>query len=153
MKIYLAGSLFSEVEVAGRWDEYHRAVKALPEFEIFTPVAADYNQNKSDLPTPEDIYWGDFEEILGSQYVIFDMGSALDPGLNLELGIVCGLNHHLNNKIIPIAVYSDIRLDAANQYEIPSLGYNHMVVGAFDAHGHSVKSFDEALELIKKLES
>lgn len=151
MKIYLAGGLFSEVQIAGRWLEYYRAMEVFPHAEIFSPIAADYNQDKTvDLPTPKDIYWGDYHQISTSDYVIFDMGDHLDPGMNLELGIIAGLNQERAGKIIPIAVYSDIRLPAANKYNIPSVGYNHMVVGCIDTYGYSVYSFEEALALIEE---
>lgn len=153
MKIYLAGSLFSEVSVHGRRREYQIATEQLPEAEIFSPVMADFNEKKDTLlPTPSDIAAGDTKEVATSDYVIFDLGDYLDEGLNAELGYVAGLNDSREKQIIPIGVFSDIRRGTANQYEIPPVALNHFVLGLFDIHGHIVNSFQEALDLIKKLE-
>lgn len=155
IKIYLAGSLFSEGEVHQRKREYGIITDALPGAEVFTPILAPYNEDKtSTLPTPEDIYQGDYMEIESSDYVIFDLGNKLDEGLNLELGIVAGINEsRMTRKITPIGVLSDIRLETANKYEVPSYGMNHMVLGAFYIHGTVVSSFAAAIEVIRDMEA
>ena len=154
IKIYSAGSLFSEGEVHQRIREHGIASEALPNAVIFTPILAPYNEDKVDnLPTPVEIYEGDYIEISESDYVIFDLGNQLDPGLNLEMGIVAGINEsRMTRDITAIGVLSDIRLDAANRYDIPSFSMNHMVLGAFEKHGKIVSSFAEAIELIKTME-
>lgn len=153
-KVYLAGALFSEGEVHQRKREHKIAIKELPDFEVFSPINAPYNEDKTaELPTPLEIYEGDLREIESSGYVIFDLGNQLDPGLNLEIGVVCGINEsRMTKEITPIGVLSDIRLETANKYEIPSFAMNHMVVGAFQKYGKIVSSFTEALELIKVME-
>ena len=155
IKMYLAGSLFSEANQKIRKEEYELAKRLVSDAVVFSPVAADFNTEKDTmLPTPEEIFWGDFNEIESSDYVIFDMGDQHDPGLSAELGVVAGLNHYRkDNPIIPIGVVSDIRLASANKYSIPSYSMNHLVLGIFNAHGKIVSSFEEALHLIKVMET
>ena len=50
-----------------------------------------------------------------------------------------------------VGINSDIRLQSANQYEVPSYSMNHYVLGGLLTHGHLVRSFDEAVQLIKQL--
>ena len=64
----------------------------------------------------------------------------------VELGIAI----KSNTKII-IGMNSDIRLMSANQYEIPTYGMNHYVLGAILKHGYFVHSFSEAMSKLKEL--
>ena len=52
-------------------------------------------------------------------------------------------------KII-IGINSDIRLQSANKYDVPTYGMNHYVLGAILSHGYFVRSFDEAVEKLKE---
>ena len=154
IKLYLGGSLFSESNILGRKHEYKVATEALPNAVIFSPVMADFNTSKDAmLPTAKDIFEGDLKEILDTDYFIADLGDMYDTGLHGELGVVAGLNHYSMKNIVIIGVLSDIRLSSSNKYEIPPYGMNHFQLGLIESNGYIVKSFDEALELIKKLES
>lgn len=153
IKIYMAGSLFSEAEIVGRKHEYQIIKKAFPNADIFSPVMADFNTSKDTmLPTAIDIYEGDFKEIKSSDYVILDFGDIHDPGVNGEAGLIAGLNHAAAKRIIPIAIISDIRLGSSNKYQIPPYGINHFQLGLVQSEGFVVGSLSEAIEKIKKLE-
>lgn len=154
MKIYIAGSLFSEGEIAQRLLEEKRLRERFGhKITIYNPITAPFNQDKSTLPTPVSIYDGDFSEVSSSDILLVDLGCMYDQGVMLEIGLAAGLNECNSevNDIKIIGVLSDIRLDDANRYGIPSFGMNHMVLGAIQKHGYLAKSFDEALELIGDL--
>ena len=52
MKLYLAGSLFNEAEVAQRQKEGKILREMFPNLEIFNPIEQPFNENKASLPTP-----------------------------------------------------------------------------------------------------
>lgn len=148
-KIYIAGSMFSEAEIAARRKEEQLIRLSFPFVNIYNPISAPFNDNKASLPTPEDIYTGDFKEIVDCDILLADLGCFYDGGLMMEIGIAAALNEVREKPILLLGVLSDIRLATANQYPIPSLGYNHMVIGSFDRWGTIVNSFEKALDEIK----
>ena len=113
MKVYLAGSLFNEAEVAQRLKEGQILRENVKGIDLFNPIEQPFNENKQTLPTPIDIFDGDTNAVLAADVVLLDMTNE-DPGVMVELGIAVA-----NNKKI-IAVNSDIRLKSANKYDIPS---------------------------------
>lgn len=145
MKVYIAGSLFNEAEVAQRKREGKVMREMFPNLEIFNPIDQPFNDNKQSLPTPIDIYDGDTKAVEACDIFIADLTNE-DAGVMVELGIAI----KSNTKII-IGINSDIRLISANQYEVPTYGMNHYVLGAILKHGHFVHSFDEALTILKTL--
>ena len=145
MKVYLAGSLFNEAEVAQRLKEGQILRENVKGIDLFNPIEQPFNENKQTLPTPIDIFDGDTNAVLAADVVLLDMTNE-DPGVMVELGIAVA-----NNKKI-IAVNSDIRLKSANKYDIPSYAMNHYVLGAILKYGVLVHSFAEAVEELKKYE-
>ncbi|WP_314011382.1 nucleoside 2-deoxyribosyltransferase [Pseudostreptobacillus hongkongensis] len=145
MKVYLAGSLFNEAEVAQRLKEGQILRENVKGIDLFNPIEQPFNENKQTLPTPIDIFDGDTNAVLAADVVLLDMTNE-DPGVMVELGIAVA-----NNKKI-IAVNSDIRLKSANKYDIPSYAMNHYVLGAILKYGVLVHSFAEAIEELKKYE-
>ena len=144
MKVYLAGSLFNEAEVAQRLKEGQILRENVKGIDLFNPIEQPFNENKQTLPTPIDIFDGDTNAVLAADVVLLDMTNE-DPGVMVELGIAVA-----NNKKI-IAVNSDIRLKSANKYDIPSYAMNHYVLGAILKYGVLVH-FAEAVEELKKYE-
>ena len=144
MKLYLAGSLFNEAEVAQRKLEGQLLRANFPELDIFNPIDQPFNEDKSSLPTPIAIFDGDTNAVRECDIFIADLTND-DPGVMVELGIAieCG------NKII-IGINSDIRLADASKYDIPTYGMNHYVLGGILKHGYFVRSFNEAMEVLKK---
>lgn len=145
MKVYLAGSLFNEAEVAQRKKEGKILREAFPDLEIFNPIDQPFNENKQSLPTPETIYEADANAVIDCDIFIADLTNE-DSGVMVELGLAIATN----TKII-IGINSDIRLQSANQYDIPTYGMNHFVLGGILKYGHFVRSFDEAVSKLKEL--
>ena len=146
MKVYVAGSLFNEAEVAQRKREGELLRAAFPNLEIFNPIDQPFNENKASLPSPEMIFDGDTEAVLDCDIFIADLTND-DPGVMCELGIAI-----MNEKTkIIIGIKSDIRLRDAHRYELPTYGVNHYVLGGVLKHGHFVYSFAEAIEKLKEL--
>ncbi|CAM3160974.1 nucleoside 2-deoxyribosyltransferase [Streptobacillus felis] len=145
MKVYLAGSLFNEGEVAQRLKEGKLLRENFPNIDLFNPIEQPFNENKQSLPTPIDIYDGDANAVINSDIVILDMTNE-DPGVMVELGLAIAHNKKI------IAINSDIRLKSANKYDIPSYAMNHFVLGGILKYGVLVYSFQEAIEELKKYE-
>lgn len=142
-KIYLAGSLFNEAEVAQRKlegkllrDKFKDKIK------VFNPIEEPFNDNKDSLPSPNLIFLNDTKEVIAADIFLADITNN-DPGVMVELGIA------ISNKKYIIAIISDIRLKTANKYDIPTYGFNHYVLGGILENGVLVYSFDEAMKKIK----
>lgn len=145
MKLYLAGALFNEGEVAQRLKEG----KILREnfegkLEIFNPIEQPFNEDKQTLPTPQDIFKGDTSAVYDCDIFLADITNE-DAGVMVELGIAIALKKKI------IAVNSDIRLKSANRYDIPSYAMNHYVLGGILEHGKLVFNFDEAVKEIHNI--
>ena len=145
MKLYLAGSLFNEAEVAERQKEGKILREMFPNLEIFNPIEQPFNENKASLPTPEMIYEADANAVIDCDIFIADLTNE-DSGVMVELGLAI----QSQTKII-IGINSDIRLKTANQYDIPTYGMNHFVLGGILKYGYFVHSFDEAMNKLKEL--
>lgn len=144
MKVYVAGSLFNEAEVAQRKKEGEILRREFPQLDIFNPIDQPFNEKKQSLPTPQEIYDGDTKAVEECDVFIADLTNE-DAGVMVELGIAI----KTNTKII-IGINSDIRLQSANKYDVPTYGMNHYVLGAILSHGYFVRSFDEAVEKLKE---
>ncbi len=145
MKLYLAGALFNEAEVTQRIKEGQLLREKFGDkLEIFNPIEQPFNENKQELPTPQDIFIGDTNAVLNCDIFLADITNE-DSGVMVELGIA------IANKKTIIAVNSDIRLKSANKYAIPSYAINHYVLGGILKHGKLVFSFNEAIEEINKI--
>lgn len=156
-KVYMAGPLFSEADQKQRKHEADALKSRLldefnliegEDYEIFAPIYAPVN-NKSTLPTAEDIFLADRRELLTSNVIMADL-SHYDAGVMMELGMVIE-----DPDVIIIAYDSDLRASTAGNYEglrIP-YGVNQFVIGGLLDKGSSlVSSWDLAYdELIKKL--
>ena len=170
--IYLAGSLFSEAEVAQRLKEGQMIQERLgDDYTCYNPVEAPCNDKEANLPTALDIFMEDAKEVIESDVIIADLANQ-DPGVMMELGIAWGLNFaaqvikpmnlspgqqafllHCGVKEKEIhAVLSDIRLSTAHAYAnqyIP-FGYNQFVIGGIkEMKGKVHRNFEDA---IKELE-
>ena len=144
MKVYLAGGLFNEAEVAQRLKEGKILRDRIKGIDLFNPIEQPFNENKEKLPTPLDIFNGDTKAVINSDIFIADLTNE-DPGVMMELGIAI-----MSNTKIIIGINSDIRLKSANKYDIPSYSMNHYVLGGLLKHGYLVYSFDEAILLLKE---
>ena len=145
MKVYIAGSLFNEAEAAQRKREGELLRKHFPKLDIFNPIDQPFNENKEALPSPIEIYEGDTKAVEECDIFLADLTNE-DAGVMVELGIAIK-----SNTSIIIGINSDIRLSSANQYDVPTYGMNHYVLGEILKHGFFVRSFDEAIEKLKTL--
>lgn len=144
MKLYLAGSLFNEAQVAQRKLEGKLLKQRFPQLNIFNPIDQPFNEDKQSMPTPIDIYEGDTKAVKECDIFICDV-SEEDVGVAVELGIaIC-----TNTKII-IGINSDIRLPSSNLYDVPTCGMNHYLLGSILKNGFFVKSFDEACQVLEE---
>lgn len=144
MKVYLAGGLFNEAEVAQRLKEGKILRDRIKGIDLFNPIEQPFNKNKEKLPTPLDIFNGDTNAILNADVFLADITND-DPGVMVELGIALS-----NGKKI-IAINSDIRLKSASKYEIPTYAINHYVLGAILKYGVLVYSFEEAVKELERI--
>ena len=144
MKVYLAGGLFNEAEVAQRLKEGKILRDRIKGIDLFNPIEQPFNENKEKLPTPLDIFNGDTNAILNADVFLADITND-DPGVMVELGIALS-----NGKKI-IAINSDIRLKSANKYEIPTYAINQYVLGAILKYGVLVYSFEEAVKELERI--
>lgn len=145
MKVYVAGPLFNEADMAQRKKEGRILRENFPQWDIFNPIDQPFNEDKQSLPSPIEIYEGDTKAVEECQVFICDL-SVEDVGVAAELGIAI----YTGTQTI-IGINSDIRLPSANKYPQPSYGMNHYVLGAILKHGHLVYSFDQAVDLLKTI--
>ncbi len=178
-KVYVGGALFSEGEIAQRLCEAD-SLRENENLSVFNPIEAPIN-NKADLPTALDIFWGDTTHILFSDYILAELNNKIDEGLVAELAIAWTMNWMRTNlesmleqnspeelqqaiksfleeyphkEIVCHA--SDIRLTTASEYSgitIP-IGFNQYVIGMLQAS--AAKIFNDstsATEFIKGKEN
>lgn len=163
-KLYIAGSLFNEAEIAQRLKE-EKMLREIGFENIFNPINSPQN-DKEKLPTCLDIFYGDTDYILDSDIITVDITNSNDLGVACELGVIwmCNYLHILHEqgmdleqivKMIPkkqlLAVNSDIRKATAHCYkgdEIP-VGINQYMVGLIKDIGVIKNSFNELLEELK----
>ena len=118
MKLYLAGALFNEAEIAQRLKEGKLLKEKFGErLSVFNPIEQPFNEDKQTLPTPQDIFNGDTEAVKNCDIFLADVTNE-DSGVMVELGIAIALKKKI------IAINSDIRLKSANKYDIPSYAMN-----------------------------
>lgn len=142
MKVYLAGALFNEAEIAQRMKEGKILKERFPKLSIFNPIEQPFNEHKETLPTPQEIFHADTKAVRECDIFIADITNE-DAGVMVELGIA------IERKVpIIIGINSDIRLASANQYDIPTYGLNHYVLGGLLEHGYFVRSFEEAMHTL-----
>lgn len=168
MKGYLAGSLFNKAEVKERLREGELIRQAFPEESWYNPIEEPIN-DKSKLPTAQDIFAGDYQAVLDSDVIIADLTNN-DTGVAMELGIAIGLaeatrilrqvladsGHSQEEQagfledlagrgIKERTIYahnSDIRVATAGSYQghhVP-YGQNQFVVGGVEAFGEPIFS-------------
>lgn len=144
MKVYLAGSLFTEGDVKQRQLEGRIMRERFPQLEIFNPIDQPFNTNKENLPTSIEIFEGDTKAVEECDIFICDL-SIEDTGVAAELGVAL----YTDTKII-IGINSDIRLKTANKYDVPTVGMNHYVYGAVLKYGRFCYSFNEAMDILEE---
>jgi len=168
-KVYLAHS----ISTAGEYNDSKRVaneIRALG-FEVYAAAENDSINDKSNEPTPLDIYNGDVSEIMSSDIFVVNVSGGHQDGTISEIGVVAGSNevreeidadkafdirvgnmpNVLDSETIPIIAYtSNARLLQTQFYEgIPSASANHLVLGMISRWGEFCGD-EEAM--IKRLE-
>lgn len=148
-KIYLAGSLFNDAEVAQRLKE--GAIlrsRFAGDVDVFNPIEQPFNDKAASLPTAQEIFRGDTKEVMKCDIFLADVSNPLDAGVFVELGIAMH-REMMGERVDIICVNSDIRFANANKYDITPVGMNHYVLGGILDHGIYVSSFKEATDIIE----
>lgn len=174
-KGYIAGKLFKQGDIKQRLYEGDLVKKEVPEIEFYNPIANDEINDKQNLPTAAEIFYGDTDKIVESSVILAELDDE-DSGTMYELGLCHGIelmrekvqqvrekygNLNIEELLVILleevpkkkiyAHLSDIRLGTANQYEgkyIPQ-GVNQYVVGGVEEIGVIYKTTEEAVKGIK----
>ena len=153
MKIYLAHSISTK----GEFEDSKRVAKKIRDLGYDVYVASENNSinDKSNDPTPLDIYNGDISEIVDCDIFVVNINGNLQDGTISEIGFVAGYNQARTafENDIPIFAYtSNARLLQPQFYKgIPSAGANHLVLGMIDRWGEFVGTEDKMLEKLANI--
>ncbi|MDR7871472.1 MAG: nucleoside 2-deoxyribosyltransferase [Tissierellaceae bacterium] len=175
-KGYIAGKLFKQGDIKQRLYEGQLVKQELPNIDFYNPIENDEINDKKNLPTAKDIFYGDTDRVLESNVILAELDDE-DSGTIYEIGICHGieiLRERLINlkddnpessideilklleKEVPkkkiYAHLSDIRLTDAHNYRgkyIPH-GLNQFVVGAIEEIGNIYSTVEDAIESIKE---
>lgn len=172
MKVYLAHSISTK----GEFEDSKRVGKLIGELGYNYYAAANNNRinDKSNDPTPKDIYNGDVSEIISSDIFVVNLSGGLQDGTISEIGIVAGMNimkkvlqpvlkiklvqkllkkAGISPEITPIIAYTtNARLLQPQYYKgISSAGANHLVLGIVDVWGEFVGTEENMLKKLKEL--
>ncbi|NLY47059.1 MAG: nucleoside 2-deoxyribosyltransferase [Tissierella sp.] len=175
-KGYIAGKLFKQGDIKQRLYEGELVKKKLQNIEFYNPIENDEINDKTNLPTARDIFYGDTDRVIESSVILAELDDE-DSGTIYEIGICHGIEI-LREKLISLknsnselsideivellekevpkkkvyAHLSDIRLGDAHNYRgkyIPH-GLNQYVVGAIEEIGNIYPSVEEAIDSIKE---
>lgn len=147
-KIYLAHSISTK----GEFNDSKRVAQELRKFgyDVYVASENDSINDKSNNPTPIDIYNGDVNRILRCDIFVVNLNGNLQDGTISEIGVVAGLNEVKVNKIPLIAYSSNARLLQPQFYKgVPSASANHLVLGMIDKWGKFVGSEEAMLSTLE----
>lgn len=136
MKIYLA----HPISTRGEFEDSKRVAQLIRELGYDVYVASENTSinDKSNNPTPFDIYQGDVSEILTSDMFVVNLTGGMQDGTISEIGLVTGLNEASTEQgYMPIVAYtSNARLLQPQVSQgIPSASANHLVLGMIQKWG------------------
>src|SRR5699024_3385276 len=140
MKVYLAHS----ISTTGEYNDSKRVANEIRSlgFEVYAAAENDSINDKTNEPTPEDIYVGDINEILDADIFVVNLSGALQDGTISEIGFVAGMNESLLglSKKTPIIAYTSNARLLQPQFSdgIPLASANHLVKGMIDCWGEFV---------------
>src|SRR5699024_5524557 len=113
-KVYLAHS----ISTAGEYNDSKRVaneIRALG-FEVYAAAEKDSINDKSNDPTPIDIYNGDVSEIMDADIFVVNLSGGHQDRSISKIGVVAGLNEIVENinesfdvmgaDIVPIVAYT-----------------------------------------------
>jgi len=149
-RIYLA----HPISTKGEYEDSKRLANELRSigYEVYAAAENDYINDKTNEPTPLDIYYGDVSEIIGCDIFVMNLTGGLQDGTISELGFVAGFNEGRPHVSIPIIGYtSNARLlDPQFSDGIPSASANHLVKGMVDRWGEFVGHEGQLLDRLSE---
>jgi len=140
MKVYLAHS----ISTTGEFVDSKRVANNIRDigYEVYVASENESINDKSNEPTPLDIYDGDIDEIINADIFVVNLSGGLQDGTISEIGFVAGLNEGNDGKYadIPIIAYTSNARLLQPQFSdgIPSASANHLVKGMIDRWGEFV---------------
>src|SRR5690625_425631 len=158
-KVYLAHS----ISTRGEFEDSKRVaneIRALG-FDVYAAAENASINDKSNEPSPLDIYEGDVSEILSAEIFVVNLSGGLQDGTISEVGVVAGLNEMdkiwakefgLRYKEYPIIAYTtNARLIHPQFYEgMASASANHLVLGMIERWGEFVGDENAMLTKLKE---
>lgn len=149
-KVYLA----HPISTKGEFTDSIRVAERIRSIGHGVYAAAENNSinDKSNNPTPIDIYDADMTQLLSSDIVVINLSGGHQDGTITELGAVAGFNEAVGRQLIKIVAYtSNARLLQPQTYKgIPSASANHLSLGAIEKWGEFVGTEDDMInELLK----
>ena len=151
-KVYLAHS----ISTRGEYDDSKRVANEIRSlgYEVYAAAENDSINDKTNNPTPIDIYNGDVSEILSSDIFVVNLSGGHQDGTISEIGLVSGVNeerYDSGKTTIPIIAYtSNARLLQPQHYHgMASACANHLVLGMVDKWGEFVGGEDDMLEALR----
>lgn len=148
-KVYLA----HPISTTGEFNDSKRVAQRIRElgYEVYAPAENDKINDKSNNPTPRDIFEGDIYRLEESDIMVVNLTGSLQDGTISEVGFVAGHNRAGGKPIKIVGYSSSARLNKPQHYKgIPSAGANHLVLGMIEANGVFVDNGSEEA-MIKEL--
>lgn len=172
-KVYLAGAISDIDRKAGQ----KRTAQLLIDmgYDVYAAANNDSINDKSNNPTPLDIYNGDIERIKECDIFVVRISGSGEDGTLSEIGMVAGWNEMIDEynslfedacdkleipeqyrfakkKPVKIIAYSTNERLLTPQFwnGIPSASFNHLICGMLQKHGVFVGTEQDMLEYMKK---
>lgn len=159
-KIYLAHTISTK----GEFEDSIRVANLLREegFDVYAAAENNSINDKTNDPTPLDIYDADVTEIDNCDIFVVNLSGGHQDGTISEVGVVAGINENeckhrefdgLMPNTIPIIAYtSNARLlNTQHHHGMASASANHLVLGMVDKWGKFVGGEEAMLQAIKEL--
>ena len=164
-KVYLAGGI-SDTARKNYQKELAKKIRDLG-YEVYAAAENNSINDKSNNPTPLDIYNGDIERVKECDVFVVTISGAGEDGTISEIGMVAGWNehYHISSSSLARDIYGDetIKIIAFTTNErlynpdfsqnIPSAGFNHLVLGMIQKWGEFVGNEQDMLDKLKDLRS
>ena len=158
-KVYLAGGISDTDRKLGQAITAAK-IRELG-FEVYAAAENNEINDKSNDPTPLDIYNADIDRVKECDIFVVRISGGNEDGTISEIGMVAGWNERLVEQSIKIKDMKPIKIIAYTTNErlkqpqfwngIASGGFNHLVAGMFDKWGVFVGGEKEMLEYLEGL--
>lgn len=142
MKIYLA----HPISTKGEFEDSKRVANRIRKrgYDVYVASENLSINDKSNDPTPKDIYNADITELLSADIVVLNLTGGHADGTITELGVVAGYNEALyeiyGEHTIKIIAYTSNKRLLQPQFHkgIPSASANHLSLGAIEKWGEFI---------------